>query len=160
VGACEGDGDAAVTLLLTSLLLQRPGFMQDLAANTLKKTVVASHCTCATRLDGFDQPAQPFVLRDHFESHSGVALRVLWRQNQEITLLKFQSPDKLLLGTGRVLANIDGPEAACRTSIEIALNNVADPCDVRGHHQVIVCGKLDAPVEAYGRLAGINIQHL
>jgi hypothetical protein len=37
-----------------------------------------------------------FELRSHFESDTGVALRVLWQPGREIAVLKFQGPDTML----------------------------------------------------------------
>ncbi len=73
VGACEADWNAAISLRLTSLLFDRPGFMQDPAPNTVNNTLMGAHCSCPTRLDGFDKPPAPFILRSHSESMIGVA---------------------------------------------------------------------------------------
>jgi hypothetical protein len=157
VGGCEGDADAAVSLFLAGQLLGRPGFMQDPAPNTLRNTLVGSHCTCATRLDGFDKPHAPFVLRSQAESATGVALQVLWRPGQEVTIMKFQAPDKLVLGTGRVVQNITGAAAtACRTSVEVKLDGLADARNVKDNHQLFLSGKWDEPLGAFAELAGLK----
>jgi hypothetical protein len=160
VGACEADGNAAISMLLAGLLFQRPGFMQDPVANTVHNTLIGSHCTCATKLDGYDKPRAPFILRSHFESNMGVALKVLWRPGQEVTIMKFQDPGSMLLGTGRVVGNAEPSAGGCRTSVEIALDGVADARDVKGHHQLLLYGKLDVPLRAYCQLAGIKVLHI
>jgi hypothetical protein len=138
-------------------LLGRPGFMQDPAPNTLRNTLIGSHCTCATRLDGFDKPHAPFVLRSQAESASGVALQVLWRPGQEITIMKFLAPDKIVLGTGRVVENVAGAAAtACRTSVEVKLDGLADARNVKDNHQLFLCGKWDEPLSAFAELAGLK----
>jgi hypothetical protein len=161
VGACEADADAAVSLLLAGLLLERPGFMQDPAPNTVNNTLIGSHCTCATKLDGYDQPHRPYVLRSHYESNTGVALQVFWEPGQEITIMKMQGPDTMLLGTGRVVGNAEAPfSGGCRTRVEIKVDDVADSRDVKGHHQLFICGKWDTPLKAYCELAGIKLAHI
>ncbi|NUQ64077.1 MAG: hypothetical protein HUU20_16505 [Pirellulales bacterium] len=158
VGACEADGDAAVSMLLSASLLGRPGFMQDPAPNTLRNTLIGSHCTCPTRLDGFENPHLPFVLRNQAESASGVALQVLWNPGQEITMMKFRAPDTIVLGTGRVVDNVEGDAAtACRTSVEVKVNGLADARNVKDSHQLFLAGKWDEPIRAFAELAGLKV---
>jgi hypothetical protein len=157
VGACEADWRAALSLLLVRLLFDRPGFMQDPAPDTINNTLIGSHCTCATRLAGFDQPHEPFLLRTHAESDTGVALQVLWREGQDVTILRFQTPASLLLGTGRVVRNADSSRGGCRTAVEVEVDGVADSRDVKGHHQVFAYGKLDGPIKAFCQMARIEV---
>jgi len=158
VGACEADALAATSLRLNALLFQRPGFMQDPAPNTVDNTLMGAHCTCATKLAGFDKPPEPFILRNHHESETGVAPQVLWRVGQEVTVWEFENPGKIIVGTGRVVRNIDTPpEGGCRTSVELKMDNVANCMDIKGFHQLFVYGKLDRQLMAYGKLAGIEV---
>jgi len=157
-GTCEADGDAAVSQFLAVSLLGRPGFMQDPAPNTLRNTLIGSHCTCPTRLDGFDQPHHPFLLRSHAESASGVAIQVLWSAGQEVTLMKFKAPETMVLGTGHVVENVEGEAAnTCRTSVEVKIDGLADARNVVDHHQLFVAGKWDQPIRAFAELAGLQL---
>ena len=161
LGTCEADWNAAISTRLTNLLFDRPGFMQDPAPNTVNNTLMGAHCTCATRLDGFDKPPEPFILRTHSESNIGVAMQVLWREGQKVTIMKFQGPGSIVLGTGRVLRNIDTPPAGgCRTSVEIEMDDVADARDTKGFHQLFIYGDLELPFKAYCQLAGIKVVHI
>ena len=161
LGTCEADWNAAISTRLTNLLFDRPGFMQDPAPNTVNNTLMGAHCCCATRLDGFDKPPEPFILRTHSESNIGVAMQVLWREGQKVTVMKFQGPGSIVLGTGRVLRNIDTPPAGgCRTSVEIELDDVADARDTKGFHQLFIYGDLELPFKAYCQLAGIKVVHI
>ncbi len=161
LGTCEADWNAAISTRLTDLLFELPGFMQDPAPNTVNNTLMGAHCTCATRLDGFDKPPAPFILRSHSESNVGVATQVLWREGQKVTIMKFQGPESIILGTGNVLRNIDTPPAGgCRTSVEISLDDVPDARDTKGFHQLFIYRNLELPFKAYCRLAGINVVHI
>lgn len=161
LGTCEADWNAAISTRLTNLLFDRPGFMQDPAPNTVNNTLMAAHCTCATKLDGFDKSPAPFILRSHSESDIGVAMQVLWRTGQKITIMEFDGPDKILLGTGRVLRNIDTPPAGgCRTSLEVEVDDVEDSRDVKGFHQLLIYDDLELPFKAYCQLAGIKVVHI
>jgi len=161
VGCCEADWNAAISLRLTSLLCDRPGFMQDPVPNTVNNTLMGAHCSCPTKLDGFDKPPAPFILRNHSESELGVAPQVLWRIDQKVTVMEFEGPGKIILGTGRVLRNIDTPPAGgCRTSVELEMDDMPDSRDTRGFHQLFIYGDLELPFKAYCQLAGIKVEHI
>jgi L-fucose isomerase-like protein len=161
LGTCEADWNAAISTRLTNLVFDRPGFMQDPAPNTVNNTLMGAHCSCATRLDGFDKPPEPFILRSHSESNVGVAMQVLWRIGQKVTIMDFQGPESIVLGTGRVLRNIETPPAGgCRTSVELELDDVADVRDTKGFHQLFIYGDLELPFKAYCQLAGIKVVHI
>ena len=161
VGACEADWNAAISLRLTSLLFGQPGFMQDPCPNTIRNTLMGAHCSCPTKLAGFDKPHEPFILRSHSESDIGVSPQVLWRPGQKVTVMKFSGPASIILGTGKVVSNIDTPPAGgCRTSVEITVDGVADSRDTKGFHQLFIYGDLERPFKAYCQLAGIKVTHI
>jgi len=161
VAACEADWNAAISMLLTHSLFERPGFMQDPAPNTVNNTLMGAHCTSATKLDGFDKPKRaPFILRS-YHTRTGVALQVLWRVGQKVTVMKFVGPKSIILGTGRVRANIAQPPAGCcRTAVEIELDGVDDSGETKGFHQLFIYGDLERPFKAYCKLAGIEVVHI
>ena len=69
-----------------------------------------------------------------------------------------RGPGKIILGTGKVVANIDTPPCGgCRTSVELEMDNVADPRDCKGFHQLFILGKHDRLFRAYCQLAGIEV---
>lgn len=162
VGACEADWYAAISMRLISLLFDRPGFMQDPAPNTVNNTLMGAHCSCPTKLNGFDKPPEPLILRSHSESEIGVAPQVLWHIGQKVTVMKFGTdPEKIILGTGRVLRNIDTPPSGgCRTSVELEMDDVPEVRDTKGFHQLFIYGDLELPLKAYCRLAGIKVEHI
>jgi hypothetical protein len=157
-GICECDWNAGISLRLCALLTGQPGFMQDPAPNTVNGTLMGAHCSSPTRLRGFDQPAVPLVLRSHSESGLGVSPQVLWPVGEPVTVMKFVGPKQIIVGTGRVVANIDTPPSGgCRTSVELAMDNIPDSRDCKGFHQLIILGKHDRLFSAYGQLAGIEV---
>jgi len=157
---CEADLFAAMSLLLTSYLFDRPGFQNDPVPETVKNVLVAAHCTCGTRLNGFDQPREPYILRNHAESKLGVAMEVLWREGQPATLVRFLDPNALLLDTGVVVGNVRTPPAGgCRTSVEIKMDRVQDARDVAGFHQVVSYGDHRRDVEAFCQMYGIRVMN-
>jgi hypothetical protein len=158
VGVCERDWNAAISMRLISLLFERPGFMQDPAPNTVRNTLMGAHCSCPTKLGGFDTDPEPFILRNHHESETGVSPQVLWRKGQDVTVMEFNGPGQIIAGTGKVTRNFDTPpEGGCRTSVELAMDDMPNVMDTKGFHQLFIYGKLDHDLRAYGKLAGIEV---
>jgi len=157
---CEADVFGAISLMLVSYLFDKPGFMNDPVPETVKNRLIVAHCTCGTRLNGFQEPQEPFVLRSHSESDIGVSLQILWKEGQQATLVRVQNPNELIVDTGTVTSNVDTPPAGgCRTSVELAMDQIEDVRDVRGFHQVVFYGNHRRDVEAFCQLYGIRATH-
>lgn len=157
---CEAVLFPAFSMMLTSYLLDRPGYMNDPVPETVKNLLIASHCTSGTRLAGFDKPAAPFILRNHSESALGVSTQVLWPVGEPVTLVLFNNPNEMIIDTGKVVSNVDTPPAGgCRTSVEIKMDDVEDCRDVLGFHQVVVLGNHRRVLEGFCELYGIKHVH-
>ncbi len=157
---CEADLFGAASLMLTSYLLDRPGYMNDPVAETAKNLLIASHCVSGSRLSGFEQKPAPYILRSHSESGLGVSVQVLWPVGKPVSLVRFQNTNELLLDTGTVVSNVDTPPAGgCRTSVEIKMDNIEDSRDVLGFHQVVTLGNHRRMVESFCQMYGIKIAH-
>jgi len=157
---CEAYLFAAVSFMFVSYLFDKPGFMQDPVAETYKNVLVAAHCTCGTKLNGFTEPPEPVILRSHSESDIGVATQVLWKEGQPVTLVRFQDPNSLILDTGKVVGNVQTPPAGgCRTSVEVAMDRMEDARDVMGFHQVVFYGNHRRDVEAFCQMYGIKVSN-
>lgn len=158
VGACEADVDAICSLLLAHSLLRRPGFMQDPVPNTINNTLIGAHCSCPTKLAGPDKPPAPLVLRSDNGTNYGCATQVLWPVGESVTVMEFNGPKQIIMGTGKVVSNIDTTvSGGCRTSVEVELDQGGDPRDYKGFHQLFLLGKWDRMIKAYGQLAGIEV---
>lgn len=160
IAGCEADLFGATSLMLAEYLLDRTGYMNDPVPETAKNLLIAAHCTSGTRLNGFDKPPAPYVLRDHSESDLGVAMQVLWPQGQPVTLVRFTSPHEMIIDTGKVVGNVDTPPAGgCRTSVEIQMDDIEDCRDVKGFHQVVVLGNHRRILQGFCELYGIKHIH-
>ena len=155
---CEADVFGAMSLMLTSYLFDRPGFMNDPVPETVHNNLIASHCVSGAKLDGFDKDYTPFILRSQSESAIGVSVQVLWPVGEPCTLVRFQNPNEMIVDTGKVVGNIDTPPAGgCRTSVEIAMDKVEDSRDVMGFHQVVVKGNLRHDLMNFCQMYGIKM---
>ena len=157
---CEADVFGAMSLMLTSYLFDKPGFMNDPVPETVENLLLAAHCVCGTRIDGFDKPQERHRLRSHSESDLGVAMQVLWKEGRPVTLVRFNNPNELILDTGVVVGNQDTPPAGgCRTDVKIKMDRVEDARDVLGFHQVVFAGNHRRDVENFCQMWGIKVIH-
>jgi hypothetical protein len=154
---CEADLFGAMSLMLSSYLLDRCGYMNDPVPETAKNLLIASHCTSGTRLAGFDKPPVPYILRNHSESALGVSTQVLWPVGEPATLVRFTDANRMIIDTGKVVSNVATPPAGgCRTSVEIVMDDVQDCRDVQGFHQVVVLGNQRRMLQGFCDLYGIK----
>ena len=155
---CEADLFGAFSLMLTSYLLGRPGFMNDPVPETAKNRLIVAHCTSGSRISGFEESAAPVILRDHSESALGVSVQVLWPVGEKATLVRFQNAGEMIVDTGTVVANVDTPPAGgCRTSVELEMDDIEDVRETLGFHQVVTLGDHRREVESFCQLYGIDV---
>ena len=114
VGACEGDMDSTLTMLLFSYAFRVPGFISDPVIDTAKNAMIHFHCTSATKMDGPEGKRLPFVIRTQTDSGGGVALQVENRIGQPVTCAKLVDLDTVLICPGKIIETSTSP-LACRT---------------------------------------------
>ena len=124
VGACEGDMDSTLTMLLFGHAFGVPGFISDPIFDFAKNGLIHAHCTSTTKLDGPSGERAPFLIRTQCDSEQGVALEVQMRVGQEITCAKLANNDTLLISTGKITEIPDYYDRGCRTQI---VTEVRDP---------------------------------
>jgi len=114
VGACEGDMDSTLTMLMFQYAFGIPGFISDPVFDTSQNALVHFHCTSATKMDGPNGERLPFTIRTQSDSERGVSLDVENRIGQVVTCAKFINLDTMLISTGRIF-KITHDELGCRT---------------------------------------------
>ncbi len=70
--ACEADTGAIASHILVQALFDRPGFQQDPVPDTVHDALIGAHCSCPTKLDGFEGPEAPFDLVHHHGNRDAV----------------------------------------------------------------------------------------
>lgn len=157
---CQSDLNATLTQMLVQQLFSKPGFQQNASCETEKNYYYGAHCTCPTRLNGLNKPSEPYILRNHNESGTGVAPQVLWREGQEVTMAHYligETP-QMIIYTGKVVRCYDMPPvSSCRTNVETTINEVDDVCDVKGMHQTIFYGNYKKQLKAFCQLYNITV---
>jgi len=114
VGACEGDMDSTLTMLIFGYAFNIPGFISDPVFDTSKNALIHFHCTSATKMDGPQGKRLPFTIRTQSDSEQGVSLDVENRIGQVVTCAKFIDLDKMLISTGKIF-DVTHDELGCRT---------------------------------------------
>ena len=140
---CEADTGAIAAHIIIQYLFDRPGFQQDPVADTSDDTLIGAHCSCPTRLNGFNNPPEPFELIHHHGNRDAVP-RTIWKKGQRITLLDFM-PDKersqVLFATGTVVDNLSvPPSGGCVVSVKYKMDGTQDVLSFPGMHQFFFYG--------------------
>jgi hypothetical protein len=121
VGACEGDMDSTLTMLIFGYAFGIPGFISDPVFDTSSNALIHFHCTSATKMAGPGSKRLPFTIRTQSDSERGVSLDVEMPIGQVVTCAKFINLDTMLVSTGRIF-KVTHDELGCRTQfgIEVA----------------------------------------
>lgn len=157
---CQADLNATLTLMLVQQLFDKPGFQQNASMETEKNHYFGAHCTCASKLNGIDAPAEPYILMSHCEAGWGCVPRVLWRAGREVTMAQYLSgkTPQMHIYSGTVVGCPGIPQTGgCRTNIEMTINEVDDVCDVKGMHQIIFYGNYARQLRIFCQLYGIKV---
>jgi len=122
VGACEGDMDSTLTMLMFRYAFGIPGFISDPVIDTSSNALIHFHCTSATKMDGPAGKRLPFTIRTQSDSERGVSLDVENRIGQTVTCAKFVNLDTMLISTGKIF-KITHDELGCRTQFWTRVND-------------------------------------
>jgi hypothetical protein len=112
VGACEGDIDSTLTMLMFAYGFGAPGFITDPVVDESKNALVQFHCTSFTRRA--DGSRMPYLIRNQTDTGGGVALQVQWQVGEAVTMAKLVNLDTMLAVPGKITETGVSP-LACRT---------------------------------------------
>ena len=159
VGACEADLESAVSMLVMTYLVGRPGFISDPVIDTARNQIIYAHCVAPTKVFGPNGTSNAYHIRNHSEDRKGAVVRSLLPLGEMTTTLKFLPGRKeVLLHQGKSVANVD-EDKACRTKLAV------EGPDARklkanwsgGWHRVTFFGDHRDAVETVSALLGIGI---
>jgi hypothetical protein len=159
---CENHLEATLTLMLGASLFGRGGFQHNPDFDTERNQYFASHCTCATKLHGPDQPDAPYHLRPFFhQMPKSLALDVQWPAGETATLCKYQTGKGTLdAWRARVIASPTcPPTGGCATRALLNIDGVADVCSVySGPHPILYCGDFARRAKTFAHLYELQIR--
>jgi hypothetical protein len=162
--ACEGDLAAIASKTLVQYLFNRPGFQQDPVPDTVNQSFIGAHCMCATKLNGLDQPSEPFTL-GHHHGNTDATIIPRWKEGQLVTAVdivqKKEEPTEIQLLTGSVIDNISSPpNGGCVVSVRYridGLRNSRDVLSVPGMHQVFFYGNYEKEISDFCKLYNFKL---
>jgi L-fucose isomerase-like protein len=167
VGACEGDMDSTLTMLMFNYAFGLPGFISDPVIDTDTNALIHFHCTCATKMAGPWSKRLPFTIRTQSDSERGVSLDVEMPIGEDVTCAKFVNLDTMVISTGEIF-KVTHDELGCRTQFwtrvadarKMFLNWGADV--VKGGvmtllHRVVFLGNHRRDIENLGVLMGFEV---
>ncbi|NQT00797.1 MAG: hypothetical protein HQ580_02110, partial [Planctomycetes bacterium] len=143
--ACEADYGAVASHIITQYLFDRPGFQQDPVADTSDDSIIGAHCSCPTKLNGFNSGPEPFDLMHHHGNRDAVP-RTLWLKGQRVTSIDLlpgkgdgtsetDTPSKVLISAGTVLENMDvPPSGGCVVSVKVKFDGNQEVLSFLRHH--------------------------
>jgi hypothetical protein len=160
---CEADYGAVASQIIVQYLFDRPGFQQDPVADTAYDAIIGAHCSCPTRLNGFDKPPEPFDLMHHHALRD-VTARTIWRKSQRVTSVDVlpgnkSRKTKLLISAGTVLGNVSVPPAGgCVISVTVKFDGDQEVLSFPGFHQVFFYGDYKRQLVEFCRLFNFEAQ--
>ena len=161
VGGCEADQRSALTKLLMTYLVGRPGFISDPVIDTAKNQIIYAHCVATTKVFGPDGPSNPYHLRDHSEDRKGACNRSLMPLGEMTTTIQFDHNKKqIIMHQGKTVENVD-EDKACRTKLAVEVKGdiykLLNYWDEWGWHRVTFYGDLKRPVHNIAALLGFEV---
>ncbi|MCG3196757.1 MAG: hypothetical protein GHCLOJNM_01233 [bacterium] len=157
---CESDLDATLTLMLLQSLFGKPGFQHNPGVDNERNHYFCAHCTSASRMRGIHHDPERIALRSHAEAGWGCVPRVLFSEDQEVTISKYLAGEapKLLLYSGKILRCPPiPPTGGCRTNAETTINELEKVSDLKGHHLCMIYGNHTSELKRFCRLYGIEV---
>jgi hypothetical protein len=123
-GICESDLQGAMTHVIFQGLSGKPSFIGDPIVDESKNSIIMAHCMGATKMDGPDNPAAPYKLRNIMERQEGIVPQVQMRVGQKVTEGILLGTDIFLYFTGEIIETPVGLEVdrGCRTKITVKVD--------------------------------------
>lgn len=154
---CETDTGAVASQVMVQYLFDRPGFQQDPVPDTLNDAIIGAHCSCPTKLNGFDKPSEPFNIVHHHGLRDATPM-VFWKKGQRVTSVDVVPEDKgehtkVLVSSGTVMGNVSvPPNGGCVISVRVKFDGDQPVLTFPGFHQIFFYGDYKKEVINFCRL--------
>ena len=161
--ACEADTGAVASLVMVHYLFDRPAFQQDPVADTADDTIIGAHCSCPTRLNGYDQRPEPFDIKHHHGNRDAVP-RTIWRVGQRVTSIdvlpaRAGETSTVLISAGTVTDNMEvPPSGGCVVSVKVKFDGGQEVLSFPGFHQTFFYGDYRDQVKDFCQLCNFQAQ--
>jgi hypothetical protein len=105
-GVCQADISATLTQIMIGYIGDRPGFVANTFVDTATDTVAYSHCLAATKMEGVDGEAEPYLLRDHMGDYRSVCFQVRMQVGKKVTVASFRPFNRMLISTPQIVGDV------------------------------------------------------
>jgi L-fucose isomerase-like protein len=161
VGACEADQRSAITKLLMTYLVGRPGFISDPVIDTAKNQIIYAHCVAPTKVFGPEGNANPYHIRSHSEDRKGACDRSLMPLGKMTTTMMWDARKKqVIVHQGITVENVD-LDRACRNKLAVEIKGdvykLFDHWDQWGWHRVTFFGDFKRQIIDTATLLGFEV---
>lgn len=160
VGTCESDLSCAITMLLMSHLVARPGYLLNPVIDTSKNRIVYSHCVAPSKVFGPGGPSNPYHIRDHSEDRKGAAVRSFLPLGEIVTTVRFDATlREVVMHQARTVANI-AEDKGCRTNLAAEVKDARKlmlEWDRHRWHRVTYFGDFKQHVDTVSALLGLKL---
>ncbi len=153
VGVCEGDLDAAATMLLMKALTEDAPWMGNPVVGK-EDSIDLVHCTAPRKIR--NKP-RPFVLRSHHESGIGVSPEVALPVDESVTLCRIgRNATAMSVHVGHA---VDTPhEPTCRTQLRIELPSIDNYLKHSlGNHQIMCYGDYSESLKYVAEILNLEL---
>jgi len=155
---CEGDEQTLLTMLAVQTATGEPTFMANPSSRYPKgdNELVLAHCTIAPNF------VDRYVVRDHYESRSGVGIQGEISAGSPVTIVKCggRNMERCFVSPGTVNECTDNPNM-CRTQFVVTIGNSATLEYFMersiGNHHVIVRGDHAEGLSTMFKMLGATI---
>lgn len=157
-GVCEADLNSTMTQMLVTSYAGVPGFVSDPVFDESRNEVTHAHCVSATKMEGPNGPASPYILRRHLETNEGAVLQVLMPAGKTITVGRFADPRRFLVSTAEV-TGVGDDDRGCRSQIRTRVKDAEKWLQnyQAGLHRVIFYGDHVRDITRMGRMMGFEV---
>ena len=163
-GICESDLRSAMTHIILQSLSGRPGFISDPTMDESTNSIILAHCLGTTKMDGPNNPPDPYKLRTVMERREGVVPQVQMQIGRKVTQTLLVGDDSIIYFTGEI---IDAPvsladDRGCRTKITVKVDGDATTLWKNwshGLHRVTAYEDVTKDLRRFCRFAEIELRN-
>lgn len=153
---CEADIPQTVTSIILREVAEKPTFINDPVILPQEDKIILAHCTCATRMSGFDEEPEDYQAKLHHETKLGLAPSVKLEEGQEVSVVGFSHDlENLLAVKGKITRNTD--YHICITQVEVEVPDAQYLMEnFVGFHWVLVYGDYIQDLENFASFKDLN----
>jgi L-fucose isomerase-like protein len=162
--ACEADVNVLMSIALLTFLGKKSVHMGNTMAIDRENNILrVAHDVPGFKMHGFDEPDNPYELRNFTEGGWGATVRYDFARDTgtTVTLARFNPHgDKLLVATGEITGSDGFDRIGCSMGAHVKLNDLRDFFEKQmyfGHHMAMIYGDYSRALHYLGEIMGFEV---